>query len=318
MYAPIDPYETGLIDVDGGHTLYWETSGNPQGIPAVFLHGGPGGGIHPDMRRFFDPARYRIILFDQRGCGKSTPFASLENNDIDHLVDDVETIRKSLGVKKWLVSGSSWGSTLSLLYAIKYPETVAGLVVSGIFFADKKGANWLAEEGGASEMFDPKWFSQYRDFIPPDKRKQGLIAAYDQIMKTGSESEIIEAAKCFTLWDTAIIAYDLPVERLRVVENDPKQFVPLCRSFFHFANTLYTDDNKTKILDGVKKLPSIPFHIIHGQWDLICPVKNAFNLHSSYPSSVLHILPNTGHTIREPHASKKMVEITENLFNFLT
>lgn len=313
MYPALEPYAEGHLDVGDGHNLHYELCGNPQGIPAVFLHGGPGAGVHPDLRRLFDPERYKVVLFDQRGCGKSTPWASVENNTIEKLVDDVDKVRRELGIARWMVTGASWGSTLSLLYAIKYPQAVAHTVLSGIFYGDREGAAWLAEEGGASAMMPPEWFDSYRDFIPEDKRRNGLIAAYDAVMSGGTEAEKIEAARRFVVWDRSIIKYDVPMDLIQEVYDDPKKFVPMTRAFFHFASHYYTDANKQDILDGVKALAHIPCAIIHGRFDLICPVRNAYDLHAAWPGSTLDVLPQTGHTLREPLAARKFIEITDRI-----
>ncbi len=312
MYPAIEPYETGHLDVGEGHSLYYELCGNPDGAPAVFLHGGPGGGLHEDMRRFFNPAHYRIILFEQRSTGRSTPYASIENNDIDRLVGDMETIRAHFGVEKWLIVGGSWGSALGLLYSVKHKERVSALILGGIFFADMEGVYWLTEEGGASEIM-PEWFAPYRDFIPPEKRKDGLHRAYYEIILNGSEEEVIEAVRHAVVWDTAILTFELPVERIRHVEEHPEEYVALLKLWMHFSNNYYNAGNKRAILDGVRDMEDIPCHIIHGRFDLICPVKNAFELHQAYPGSHLHVLDKTGHTMREPNITAKLVEITDLL-----
>ncbi len=310
MYPPISPYKTEMLPVGDGHELYVEQSGNPGGQPVVFLHGGPGGGSHPDMRRFFDPDYYRIIIFDQRACGKSAPFAETKNNSPDILVEDLERLRNHLSIERWIITGGSWGSTLALLYAIKYSQTVKALILSGIFFADKTGVSWLTEEGGASEIM-PDWFAPYRDLIPLDKRKGGLAEAYYEIMESGSEEEVLEAVKRFTIWDTAILNFDINHERIEEIEREPEKSIPLCKNFFHFVHHYYRDENKARILEGVKALSHIPCEIIHGRYDLICPVRNAFELHEAFPGSCLHVLDKTGHTMREPNIAARLVEITD-------
>ncbi len=312
MYPSIKPYETGFLDVGDGHALYYELSGNPDGAPAVYLHGGPGAGSHTDMRRFFDPVHYRVILFDQRGSGQSKPFASLENNSIEHLVADIEKLRNHLGIQKWLVAGGSWGSALALFYAQEYSESITALVLSGIFYGDQ-GVDWLTEEGGAAAIM-PEWFASYRDLIPLEKRQSGLAEAYCEIMCGGSEEEIIEAVKCFTVWDTALLYFKVNHDLIREVEEDPEKFIPLCKIFFHFVHHYYKGTaNRTKILEGVRGLGHIPCHIIHGRYDLICPVKNAFELHDAFPNSEIHVLADTGHTAREPNIAEKIVELTDRM-----
>lgn len=312
MYPEIEPYETGFLDVGDGHRLYYELSGNPQGRPAVYLHGGPGGGIHPDLRRFFNPAHYKIVLFDQRGAGKSKPFAATESNTIQHLVGDMEKIRRHLGIGQWLVVGGSWGSTLALFYVLDHADAVSGLIVSGISFADKRGANWLTEEGGASEIM-PEWFAPYRDHIPPEKRGGGLAEAYHQIMQTGTPEEVLEATRLFTVWDTAILHFDFPADRIREVESDPGRFIPLTKIFLHFVHHYYRDENRTRILEGVRGLGHVSCFIVHGRFDLICPARQAYELHRAFPGSELFMLHATGHTTREPNIAGKIVELTDRL-----
>ena len=310
MYPELDPYHTDCLDVGDGHSLYFEECGNPDGVPVVYLHGGPGGGIHPDMRRFFNPDYFRIILFDQRGCGKSEPYGALENNDIEHLVEDIEKLRCHLDIDQWFVVGGSWGSTLALFYVVDYPERVMGMALSGICFGDRNGVDWLAEEGGASEIM-PEWFAPYRDFIPPAKRKNGLVKAYYDIIQNGTDESVLEATKRAIMWDTAILRFELPVERIKHVEDHPEEYVALFKLWIHFSNNFYGPENKEKILNGVKGLGQIPCYIIHGRFDLICPVKSAFELHEAFPNSYLYVLEKTGHTMREPNISEKLVEVTD-------
>lgn len=311
---PFSPelFDTGFLDVGDGHRLYYEQSGNPAGEPALYLHGGPGGGSHPAMRGFFNQEHYRVILFDQRGAGRSTPQGSTEHNTPSDLIADIEKIRLHLGIEKWLVAGGSWGSALSLFYALAHPQRVTALVLSGIFFADQKGARWLAEEGGASEIM-PEWFAPYRDFIPPEQRAGGLGAAYHRIMEGGDPAMIREAARRFALWDTAILHFDLPLERLKEVEDAPEEFIPLSKIYFHYMVHYFRDENKARILAGVRSLAHVPCDIIHGRYDLICPVRGAFELHQAFPGSRLHILDKTGHTAREPAIAAKILEVTNSL-----
>ncbi|MCB9989242.1 MAG: prolyl aminopeptidase [Rhodospirillales bacterium] len=312
MYPSIDPYKTEMLPVGDGHVLYVEQCGNPAGIPAVFIHGGPGGGSHPDMRRFFDPERYRIVVYDQRACGQSTPFGTVENVTPDILVDDLDRIRAHLGGDQWVIAASSWGSALSLKYAIKYPERVRGMTISGVFFMDRRGVEWFTEEGGASNI-RPEWFGAYRDLIPPDKRKGGLTEAYCDLMETGADEEIREAARRFDAWDTSILYFEPNLERISEVEAGLEKSIPLTKNFFYFVRHYYRDENRAQILDGVKNLGHIPCFIVHGRYDLICPVKNAFDLHEVYPGSTLFVMDKTGHTARDPNIANKMAEITDKL-----
>lgn len=313
MYPFIEPYETNHLDVGDGHKLFYELSGNPEGRPIVYLHGGPGSGSNPDMRRFFNPDHYKIIVFDQRGAGQSTPFARLQDNNMRNVIDDLERLRKHLGVKKWSMTGNSWGTALALLYSLDYAEYIESMILSGISFADMDGVKWLTEEGGASEIM-PEWFFPYQNFIPEKDRKNGLYHAYyDIIANRSNEEEILEATKRFTMWDMALLKFDVPYDLIREVEEHPENYVALTRIFFHFVENDYSNDNKARIIEGVKKLDHIKCHIIHGRYDLICPVRNAFELHYAFPASQLHVLHATGHTTREPEIARKIVEITDSI-----
>ena len=312
MYPEIEPYESGHIAVGDGHSLYYELCGNPDGKPVVYVHGGPGGGVMPELRRYFDPDKYKIILFDQRGAGKSTPFGSIDNNTIEHLVADMEFLRQKLDIAQWMLVGGSWGSTLSLFYLVEYPQYVSEVALSGIFFGDTDGMHWLTEEGYVSEIM-PEWFAPYRDHIPEDKRKDGLHKAYYDIILNGTDEEILEAAKQAVLWDTAILTFDLPVDRIKHVQEHPEEYLGLFKLWMHFSNNFYGPHNKKKILDGVQNLGHIPCYIIHGRFDLICPVRNAFDLHAAYPGSTLYVLEKTGHTMREPNIWAKLIEVTDSL-----
>lgn len=312
MYPDIEPYETGYIPVGDGHELYYELCGNPEGIPAVYLHGGPGAGLMPDMRHILSPTHYKIILFDQRGAGKSRYKDMLKANSIEHLIKDIEVLRQHFKVNKWLIIGGSWGSTLAIYYCISYPHHVHTAILQAICFSDKDGANWLVEEGGAN-LIRPEWFAPYRDFIPKHKRQNGLLSAYHDILAYGTDEEILEAAKHFILWDTSILYHEIHRDRLDKIFENPKSFVPISRIFFHFAHNFYKNENKDYLLQGVGMLGHIPCHIFHGRYDLICPVGNAFQLHEAWPNSTLHVIEDAGHTILEIETANKVKEITENL-----
>lgn len=312
MYPYIYPYESGHMDTGEGHELYYELCGNPEGKPVVYVHGGPGAGSQPDMRRLFNPDIYKIIIFDQRGAGKSKPFASLENNTMQHLIDDLERLRNFLEIDKWLVTGWSFGTALSLLYTLQHKDKVAGLVLLGLSFADPEGVAWLTEEGGASELM-PEWFAPYRDFIPEDKRVHGLAKAYYEIYRSGTDKEKLEATRRFTLWDMSLLYFDVPFDRIRDVEVNPESFMALARIFFHFVEHEYKPENKDRILKGVESLGDIPCHIIHGRHDLICPVARSYELYKAYPGSELHVFHGTGHTSREPVLARAVADITDGM-----
>jgi len=313
MYPEQEPYFKDYLDVGDGHTLYYEQCGNPDGLPVVFLHGGPGGGFHVDSRRLFDPNKYRIILFDQRGAGRSRPYASLSDNTISHLISDIEKIRQAVDVDKWMVCGGSWGSALSLLYAIAHKEHVKRLIVTGISLADPYGVNWFVEEGGVSRMM-PDWFEAYKQFIPPEKREQGLGRAYYDILVNGDPEDphVIEAAKNFDLWDTSILRHNIPKDILSEIKQNPEESVALGRIFFYFITHEYKDGNKWHILDNAKKMGDIPCDIIHGRYDMICPAENAWALHSAYTNSNIHVVEDGGHSILDEGMARKVIELTDS------
>lgn len=309
-----EPYYTTMIDVGDGHSLYVAEFGNPDGFPVVYLHGGPGGGHNPAWQKYFDPEFYRIILFDQRGCGKSLPFAEIENNTTAHLIDDIEIIRTTLGIEKWVVGGGSWGSALALMYAHEYPQTVEHLLFRGVFFATKSGGNHIAEEGGATPL-DQKYFDQYRDLISEDVRQNGgLISAYDHIMKNGTTDEQLEAAKRFMVWDVSIAFAEIKsaLESIKAIENNPRHEIPITRIFMHYCLHEFDEKNKDILLNS-KNLKTIPMDIFHGRQDYICPVQNAIDLHQSFPQSSLHICDDAGHDGFDGSIPSRTVEVTEKI-----
>lgn len=317
MYPEIEPYSTGFLNVGDGHTLYYEECGNPEGTPLVFLHGGPGGGINPTLRRFFNPEKCRIILFDQRGAGKSTPYASIEHNSIERLISDIEQLRQTLCINKWIVYGISWGSALAQLYTVAHPERVTTLILCGTSFADKTGVSWLTEENGASELM-PEWFEPYRNFIPETSRAQKtLLQAYTEIVLNPNEDEQTkkEAVKRFMVWDTALLSFEPPYELIKEIENKPEDWIALCTLFLYFATHHYRDENKEIIFNAAQNLGHIPCHIIHGRYDLICPVKKAFDLHKNWKNSTLYIVEKAGHRMVDEPTATKIIEVTDKILS---
>lgn len=312
MYPITEPYNSGYLYVGDDHELYYEECGNPDGKPAVFLHGGPGGGFRIESRGLFNPDKYRVVLFDQRGSGRSRPFASIKANTISHLVTDMEKLRHHLEIDKWLVVGGSWGSALALLYTMDYPDRVSELIVTGTSLADPMGVNWFVEEGGASRLM-PDWFAPYRDFIPPEDRVHGLAKAYYNILVYGKDNDkrVITAAKRFDIWDTSLLRHNVRDDLIQEIRDNPAESLALARIFFHFVLHEYKNGNKWKILDGVRGMKHIPCQIVHGRYDLICPAENAWELHKAHPNSELTIIPNGGHSILDPGLSDRVIEITD-------
>lgn len=297
MFDANPPLKTHMLDVGQGHSLYVAEFGNPEGHPVVYLHGGPGGGHSPQWQRYFNPDFYRIVLFDQRGCGESLPTSNLEGNTIENLVSDIEKIRTHLGIETWSVGGGSWGSSLAMLYAEKHPERVEHLILRGVFFATPAGAAHIAEENGAQPMIDGL-FESYRDHIPVDVRsRHGLIRAYDDLMKSGDIAAQKRAAELFMLWDTSI-AFHNPkdaIPALDAIRKNPETEIPITKIFMHYSLNEFDPDFERRLLN-VPAFHKIPMDIIHGEDDRICPVGNAFKLATAYPHAKFHVCKNTGHS----------------------
>ena len=307
LFPNIEPFNTFHLPVSDLHTIYIEESGNKNGKPVIFLHGGPGGGVDPKYRRYFNPDKWRIIMFDQRGCGKSTPFAELKENTTWDLVDDIEKIRNHLSIEDWVVFGGSWGSTLSLAYSQTYPNSCKGLILRGIFLVRKKEIDWFYQEG-ANNIFPDRWES-FLAPIPVEKR-DNLMQAYYEILTGNNHSKKIEAAKAWSTWEGSTV-------RLMQDENfisdfsDEKFAEAFARIECHyFMNNCWFNSNN-HLIENVDKIRHIPGVIIHGRYDIICPVVQAWDLHQAWPEADLHIIPDAGHSIFEEGIKDKILEYTE-------
>jgi len=311
LFPNIEPFNTFHLPVSDLHTIYVEESGNKNGKPVIFLHGGPGGGVDPKYRRYFNPDKWRIIMFDQRGCGKSTPFAELKENTTWDLVDDIEKIRNHLSIDNWVVFGGSWGSTLSLAYSQTYPNSCKGLILRGIFLVRKKEIDWFYQEG-ANNIFPDRWES-FLAPIPVEKR-DNLMQAYYEILTGDDHSKKIEAAKAWSTWEGSTV-------RLMQDENfisdfsDEKFAEAFARIECHyFMNNCWFNSNN-HLIENVDKIRHIPGVIIHGRYDIICPVVQAWDLHQAWPEADLHIIPDAGHSIFEEGIKDKILEYTEKFSN---
>ena len=307
LFPNIEPFNTFHLPVSDLHTIYVEESGNKNGKPVIFLHGGPGEGVDPKYRRYFNPDKWRIIMFDQRGCGKSTPFAELKENTTWDLVDDIEKIRNHLSIEDWVVFGGSWGSTLSLAYSQTYPNSCKGLILRGIFLVRKKEIDWFYQEG-ANNIFPDRWES-FLAPIPIEKR-DNLMQAYYEILTGDDHSKKIEAAKAWSTWEGSTV-------RLMQDENfisdfsDEKFAEAFARIECHyFMNNCWFNSNN-HLIENVDKIRHIPGVIIHGRYDIICPVVQAWDLHQAWPEADLHIIPDAGHSIFEEGIKDKILEYTE-------
>lgn len=307
FYPEIEPHAQGMLKVGGVHTLYWESSGNPKGKPVVFLHGGPGGGSDPKQRRFFDPDRYRIVLIDQRGCGRSTPHASLVDNTTWHLVDDIEAVRAHLGIERWQVFGGSWGSTLALAYAQKHPERVTELVLRGIFLLRRKELLWFYQQG-TSEMFPDAW-EQYLAPIPEAERGD-LIAAYHARLTSDDPAVRQEAARAWSVWE-ARTSFLLPKdEQVQRAAGDSFSLAFSRIECHYFVNRGFLS-HEDQLLDDVEKIRTIPTVIVQGRYDVVCPATSAWELHRRWPEADLRIVEDAGHSAYEPGILHELVSATD-------
>ena len=308
MYPEIEPYRTHRIAVDAIHTLRVEECGNPAGLPVVFLHGGPGAGLATYHRRFFDAARYRIVLFDQRGAGQSTPFADLTDNTTWHVVADIEAIREKLGIERWVVFGGSWGSTLGLAYAQAHPERVLGLVLRGIFLCRPEELRWFYEEGGASRILPEKW-QRFAAAIPPQERGE-MMEAYWRRLNSDDEAVRLAAAQAWGAWEGGSITLEESPETEASFAS-PEIALSLARiEAYYFRHQCWLEPDQ--LLRDVVKIRHIPATIVHGRYDIICPAKSAVDLHTAWPEADFHIVV-AGHAASEPAIVDVLVQATDRL-----
>lgn len=308
LYPDIKPYRHFRLKVSPPHELYVEESGNPHGIPVLFVHGGPGGGSTSRQRCFFDPEKYRIILFDQRGAGQSTPHAELMNNDTPSLLDDMEAIRKELRIDRWLLFGGSWGSTLSLLYAQMHPEKVLGLVLRGIFLCRKSDFDWLYQQG-ASLIFPDYW----EDFIAPIpvEERSDMLAAYYQRLVSKNELARMAAAKSWALWEARCSTLRPSASAIDYAAR-PNTALALARIEAHyFSQHGFIEHNQ--ILRDAEKLKGIPGYIVHGRYDMVCPLDNAVELSKVWYDGTLNIVRDAGHASSEPGTIDALVRATRDM-----
>ena len=312
LYPDILPYAVHRLAVDERHSLYIEECGSTKGIPVLFLHGGPGAGCEPYHRRFFDPARYRVVLFDQRGAGRSLPHADLTDNTTWHLVADVERIRGYLGIDRWLVFGGSWGSTLALAYAQAHPERVRGLIVRGIFLCRDEEIRWFYQEG-ASRIFPDYW----ADFVAPvaEADRHDMLGAYHRLLTGADDIARMAAAKAWSIWEgrTATL---VPSGAVVSHFGDPHVALSLARIECHyFVHQAFLRPNQ--LLEDAGRLAGIPGVIVHGRYDLICPLENAWALHQAWPGSELAIVPDAGHAASEPGIRSALVDAADRFARLL-
>ena len=310
LYPEIEPYSVHHIDMEPlsnglNHQVYVEECGNPDGIPVVFLHGGPGSGCRPSHRCYFDPDLYRIILFDQRGCGRSKPHGELENNSTEFLIADMEKIRQQLNIANWLIFGGSWGATLALAYAQQHPDKVLAMILRGVFLGRQQDIDWVYAEGGASKLFPDAWQKLVED-LPSSEQKHPL-KAYHQLITNPDELHQMTAAKTLQAWESTIVT-------LRDHEyhtDESKEPGPLAHSRIqlHFAvNECFIKENP--LLNNIDVIRDIPTIIIHGRYDIVCPIQQTWELHQAWPETELNIVPMAGHAAGEPALIHALITAT--------
>ena len=309
LYPEIEPFDSGMLKVSDIHEIYWERAGNPDGIPVVFLHGGPGGGLVSAYRRYFNPEKFHVILFDQRGAGKSRPHAELRENTTWDLVADIETLREKFGIDKWHVFGGSWGSTLSLTYAVTHPDRVLGLILRGIFLTRRKELEWFYQYG-ACEVF-PDFWERYRDEIPGEERGD-FMAAYQRRLTSDDEQVRLSAARAWSVWEGSTSKL-YPSEDLMDHWEGAHEALQLARIENHYFlnNCFFPTDNY--LLENVGKIRHIPTVIVQGRYDIVCPMTSAWELKKAFPEADLQVIADAGHSISEPGILSALVDAMDRI-----
>ena len=306
LFPPIEPFNSGFMERDG-HQIYYEQCGNPNGKPAVFLHGGPGGGGSTTVRRFFDPKKYHIVIFDQRGCGRSKPHGCLEKNTTWDLVEDIETLKKILGFNKWLVFGGSWGSTLSLAYSQTYPTSVSEMVLRGIFMLRKKELDWFYQEG-ASNIFPEAW----EKFLEPidENQRDDLMSAYHKIFKSDNEEKKLAAAIAWSRWEGSTSSLSYNPDMADSFSNPHFALAFALIENHYFVNKGFLEHENQLIESGIDIIRNIPTTIVQGRYDIVCPMKTAWELSKNWPEAKLIVAPSSGHTAFEKEITHELIKAT--------
>ena len=327
LYPPIKPHQSGHMDVGHDHQVYWEECGNPQGHPAVYLHGGPGGGCTPTARRLFDPHRYRIILLDQRGCGRSTPHAETANNFLSNLVADLEQLRLLLGIDKWLLCGGSWGCTLALAYAKKYTSRVTGMVLRGVFAARDQELDWLYKEGGASRVFRAQWQTYVQALGAPrplkDPRAQGqsceVLRAYDEVLQSGQSEQVLAMAKAWCEWEDALSSVhpSEPFLHPSITPEDEAHCLAMAKISAHMFAHDPDLGSRGNILPNTANdfLKDIPGIIVQGQFDMVTPAETAWQLKQVWPLGKLRVVHTAGHSSQDPELQRALVAALDEMLS---
>ena len=309
LYPPVEPYRTGYLRVDAGHRIYFEESGDPKGQPVVLLHGGPGAGTEPRMRRFFSPNKYRIVLFDQRGCGRSRPHGSLIANTTWHLVSDIEALRARLTIERWLVFGGSWGSTLALAYAQSHPDRVTGLVLRGIFLARRSEIDWFYQNPhGAASLYPDQWETLVSP-IPRAERGR-MIRAYYKRLTSPNRKTVLRAARAWSVWEGAT-SYLRTNPGEIAQRNHARQATAEARIGCHYFLHKGFFRRDGQLLQDVVRIRKIPGVIVQGRYDVVCPMRSAWDLHAAWPEAELKVVDDAGHSAFEPGITRELVRATD-------
>ena len=305
LYPEIEPYASGMLPLDATHTMYWETSGNPDGIPVVFLHGGPGAGATPKHRRFFDPGAYRIVVYDQRGAGRSTPLGELRDNTTPHLIDDLERLRRHLGIERWLVFGGSWGSTLALAYAEAHPERCLGLVLRGIFLCRKSEIDWFLY--GLRHIFPEPW-ERFVGFLPPAERGD-LLRSFHRRLIDPDPAVHMPAARAWSVYEGSCSTLLPSRETVDHFAGDVVALGLARMEAHYFVHDIFLPENA--LLERVQRLRAIPGVIVQGRYDMVCPIVSAHDLVAAWPEVEYHVVPDAGHSVWEPGTCAALVAACE-------
>ncbi|MAJ44803.1 MAG: prolyl aminopeptidase [Candidatus Marinimicrobia bacterium] len=309
LYPSIEPFTNGFLKVSDLHTIYYEVAGNSNGIPVLFLHGGPGGGIEPLYRQFFNPQKYKIILFDQRGCGKSTPHAELVDNTTWDLVGDIEKLRSHLNIESWIIFGGSWGSTLALSYSILHPIKCLALILRGIFLLRKFEIEWFYQFG-ASNIYPDAW-EKYISVIPKSEQKN-IVKAFYKRLTSDDKYERLKCAKAWAVWEGSTSKL-IPSDKSLHNFDNPKVAEAFSRIECHYFINEGFFKYDGWILDQIDKIRHIHTEIVQGRYDIVCPVKSAWDLHNEFPEAIFHLIKDAGHSMSEPSITSKLIEIMDNL-----
>ena len=312
LYSKIEPYNEFKLNVSDLHTIHVEESGDPNGKPVIFLHGGPGGGIEPVYRQYFDPEKWRIIIFDQRGCGQSTPNAELQENTTWDLVSDIEKIREKLNIDQWVIFGGSWGSTLSLTYAISHPERSKALVLRGIFMIRKKEIDWFYQDG-ASNIYPDEWEKYLKPI--PENEQNDLVAAYYKRLTSADGLIRLEAARAWSIWEASTSKL-LQSENYIHNYNEPAVAEAFARIECHYLTNGGFFEKESWILDNVYKIRHLPIVIVQGRYDVVCPMISAWELHRSLPAADFELVQDAGHSMTEEGIATKLVEYTDKFSEY--